>query len=152
MKCIAASTPPLLDKSRFYLAVLAVSLVAGGGVCLLRSLQMLAAARQRHYGSPKPPRQALYADSALGLSDGMDAASAAAAWQRRVAAAKSGSGSGGGGVAAAAPPPPPGPDSRVQDLLRSGKQNFSVSESRAVANFLARKAKQDDLLILCGKG
>jgi len=27
-----------------------------------------------------------------------------------------------------------------------------VSESRAVANFLARKAKQDDLLILCGKG
>ena len=51
-----------------------------------------------------------------------------------------------------APPPLPGPDSRVQDLLRSGKQNFSVSESRAVANFLARKAKQDDLLILCGKG
>ena len=65
-----------------------------------------------------------------------------------VAAAKSGAEA----AAGEAPPPLPGQDSRVQDLLRSGKQNFSVSESRAVANFLARKAKQDDLLILCGKG
>lgn len=134
----------------FYLAVLAVLLVIGGGVCLLRVLQMLAAALRRRYGSPEPPQHTPYADSALRLSDGMDAAAAQAAWQRRVAAAKSGAGDGGSsGVAA---PPLPGPDSRVQDLLRSGKQNFSVSESRAVANFLARKAKQDDLLILCGKG
>ena len=126
----------------FYLAVLALSLVIGGGVCMVRMVQMLAAALRRRHGSPEPPLQTAHASDRL--SDGMDAAAAQAAWQRRVAAAKSGAGE--------APPPLPGPDSRVQDLLRSGKQNFSVSESRAVANFLARKAKQDDLLILCGKG
>ena len=112
----------------FYLAVLALSLVIGGGVCMLRMLQAAFASDR--------------------LSDGMDGAAAQAAWQRRVAAAKSGAEA----AAGEAPPPLPGQDSRVQDLLRSGKQNFSVSESRAVANFLARKAKQDDLLILCGKG
>ena len=126
----------------FYMAVLALSLVIGGGVCMVRMLQMLAAALRRRYSSPEPPLHTPFASDRL--SDGMDAAAAQAAWQRRVAAAKSGAGE--------APPPLPGPDSRVQDLLRSGKQNFSVSESRAVANFLARKAKQDDLLILCGKG
>ena len=73
-------------------------------------------------------------DSALGLSDGIDAARA--------------SFGAGASSTPTPPPPPPGEDSRVQDLLRSGKQNFSVSESRAVANFLAR---QKDLLILCGK-
>ena len=128
----------------FYMAVLALSLVIGGGVCMVRMLQMLAAALRRRYSSPEPPLHTPFASDRL--SDGMDAAAAQAAWQRRVAAAKSGAGAG------EAPPPLPGPDSRVQDLLRSGKQNFSVSESRAVANFLARKAKQDDLLILCGKG
>jgi hypothetical protein len=128
----------------FYLAVLALSLVIGGGICMVRLLQMLAAALRRRHGSLEPPLHTPYASDRL--SDGMDAAAAQAAWQRRIAAAKSGAG------ASEAPPPLPGPDSRVQDLLRSGKQNFSVSESRAVANFLARKAKQDDLLILCGKG
>ena len=44
-------------------------------------------------------------------------------------------------------PPPSAHGQQVMDLLRSGKQNFSVSESKAVANFLAR---QKDLLILCG--
>ena len=131
----------------FYLAVLALSLVIGGGACMVRMLQMLAAALRRRHGSPEPPPlQAAYASDRL--SDGLDAAAAQAAWQRRVAAAKSGAEAAG----SEAPPPLPGQDSRVQDLLRSGKQNFSVSESRAVANFLARKAKQDDLLILCGKG
>ena len=131
----------------FYLAVLALSLVIGGGVCMVRMLQMLAAAWRRRHGSPEPPPlQAAFASDRL--SDGMDGAAAQAAWQRRVAAAKSGAEA----AAGEAPPPLPGQDSRVQDLLRSGKQNFSVSESRAVANFLARKAKQDDLLILCGKG
>ena len=114
---------------------------------MVRMLQMLAAAWRRRHGSPEPPPlQAAFASDRL--SDGMDGAAAQAAWQRRVAAAKSGAEA----AAGEAPPPLPGQDSRVQDLLRSGKQNFSVSESRAVANFLARKAKQDDLLILCGKG
>ena len=115
-----------------YLGVMVLALLLGGGVCAGRAVRgLVGCLRQRC--SPEPQRSPML-DSALGLSDGIDAARA--------------SFGAGAPSTPTPPPPPPGEDSRVQDLLRSGKQNFSVSESRAVANFLAR---QKDLLILCGK-
>jgi len=55
-----------------------------------------------------------------------------------------GSSGGGGGGAGGGPTA----QRQVMDLLSSGKGAFSVSEGRAVANFLAR---QKDLLILAAK-
>ena len=141
-----------------YLFVLAVVLCAVVVYGVARCAGLAADAVRRLLGRPEEPPEPPMLDAAalgLGLADGMAQAYGVGA------AASCASAEGGAGVSvpsAEVPgrpklntpgykPPPSAHGQQVMDLLRSGKQNFSVSESKAVANFLAR---QKDLLILCG--
>lgn len=162
-----ASTPPRTGASAgwmvrvalwCYLFVLGVVLCAVVVYGVARAASLAANAVRRLLGRPEEPQEPPVLDASalgLGLADGLSQAYGVGG------AAPCTPTEGGAGVSvptAEVPgrpklntpgykPPPSAHGQQVMDLLRSGKQNFSVSESKAVANFLAR---QKDLLILCG--
>ena len=145
-----------------YLFVLAVVLCAVVVYGVARCAGLAADAVRRLLGRPEEPPEPPVLDAAalgLGLADGLPAALGQAYGVGAAASCAPAEGGAGASVPSAEvpgrpklntpgyKPPPSAHGQQVMDLLRSGKQNFSVSESKAVANFLAR---QKDLLILCG--